>query len=59
MFVAEASSTVFAHCLLYADPGSGTLIWQLVLAAVFGGLFYVRKVKDLIVQRRRDRWLRN
>jgi hypothetical protein len=40
--------------LFYTDPGSGTLIWQLVLAAFFGGMFYVRKLKDL-VQRRRER----
>ena len=26
--------------LLYTDPGTGTLIWQLILAALFGGLFY-------------------
>jgi hypothetical protein len=40
--------------LLYTDPGAGTLIWQLLLAAFFGGMFYLRKLKDL-VQRRRDR----
>jgi hypothetical protein len=31
-----------AHALLYGDPGSGSLIWQLLLAAVFGLIFYVR-----------------
>jgi hypothetical protein len=40
--------------LFYTDPGAGTLVWQLLLAAFFGGMFYVRKLKDL-VQRRRDR----
>jgi hypothetical protein len=56
---AEASSTLFAHFLIYTDPGSGTLIWQLALAAVFGAMFYVRKLKDLILERRRHRRLGN
>jgi hypothetical protein len=40
--------------LLYTDPGSGTLIWQLLLAAFFGGMFYLRRLKELITQRRRQ-----
>jgi hypothetical protein len=28
----------------YADPGSGTLIWQMVLAASFGVMFYARRI---------------
>ena len=28
----------------YTDPGSGALIWQLLLAASFGAVFYVRKL---------------
>jgi hypothetical protein len=59
MFVELHSTVVLTHYgltfLLYTDPGSGTLVWQLVLAAFFGGMFYLRKLKDLIVQRRRDR----
>jgi hypothetical protein len=60
MFVEPHSTTLFTHYglityLFYTDPGSGTLIWQLVLAAFFGGMFYVRKLKDLIVQRRNHR----
>jgi hypothetical protein len=27
---------------LYTDPGSGALLWQLMLAAIFGALFYAR-----------------
>jgi hypothetical protein len=27
----------------YVDPGAGALIWQLVVAALVGGLFYLRK----------------
>jgi hypothetical protein len=41
--------------LFYTDPGSGVLVWQLILAAFFGGMFYVRKLKNLILRRRRER----
>lgn len=32
--------------LLYADPGSGALIWQLIVAALIGGAFYLRRFKE-------------
>ena len=28
----------------YTDPGSGALIWQMLLAASFGAVFYFRKL---------------
>jgi hypothetical protein len=28
--------------LLYTDPGSGALVWQLLVASFFGILFYLR-----------------
>jgi hypothetical protein len=28
----------------YTDPGSGTLIWQMILAASFGIMFYFRRI---------------
>lgn len=31
--------------LLYADPGAGALILQMIMAAVVGGLFYFRKLR--------------
>ncbi len=31
-----------ARVLLYADPGSGALALQLLLASFFGALFYLR-----------------
>ncbi len=31
--------------MLYADPGSGVLIWQLLLAIFFGGTFYFTKIR--------------
>jgi len=38
--------------LLYADPGSGMLIWQLITAAGLGLLFYsrsiVKKIRGLL-----------
>lgn len=33
------TSTAYA----YTDPGSGMLIWQMLVSAVIGGLFYFRK----------------
>ncbi|OFV82874.1 MAG: hypothetical protein A3D93_01195 [Acidobacteria bacterium RIFCSPHIGHO2_12_FULL_67_30] len=35
----------------YADPGSGILIWQMLLAGIAGALFYVRR----LLRWRRDR----
>lgn len=29
--------------LAYADPGSGALIWQMIVASMVGALFYFRK----------------
>ena len=29
--------------LAYSDPGSGTLLWQLLVSGFVGVLFYVRK----------------
>jgi hypothetical protein len=35
--------------LLYTDPGSGALLWQLLLAAFFGALFYARLLMRRII----------
>ena len=40
--------------LLYADPGSGTLVWQLLLAAFFGLMFYFRRLKDFLGHRKKE-----
>ena len=29
----------------YIDPGSGALIWQLLLATLFGAMFFIGRVK--------------
>ena len=31
--------------MMYADPGSGVLIWQLLLAIFLGATFYFTKLK--------------
>ncbi|HKX29755.1 MAG TPA: hypothetical protein VJ302_18845 [Blastocatellia bacterium] len=45
-------SHVQSWAFYYTDPGSGALLWQLVLASFFGGLFYfrsfIRKIRTLI-----------
>jgi len=33
---------VHSLAFLYTDPGSGALIWQLLVASFVGGLFYIR-----------------
>jgi hypothetical protein len=35
-------SDIHTLAFLYADPGSGALIWQLLVVSFVGGLFYVR-----------------
>ena len=30
--------------MLYADPGSGVLLWQILAGGVVGAMFYVRKL---------------
>jgi len=35
-------SDIHTLAILYADPGSGALIWQLLVASFVGILFYVR-----------------
>ena len=35
----------------YVDPGTGTLIWQVLAAAFFGLMFYVSSIKKWIVSK--------
>lgn len=37
--------------LLYTDPGSGAMIWQLLLAFIFGATFYFSRFKEWISAR--------
>jgi len=34
--------------LAYVDPGSGQLIWQMLVAAGVGGLFYIKRIRDFL-----------
>jgi hypothetical protein len=34
--------------LAYVDPGSGLLVWQLLVSAVVGFLFYVKKSREFL-----------
>lgn len=29
----------------YIDPGSGTLLWQLLLAGMFGAIFWIHRLR--------------
>jgi hypothetical protein len=52
-----SQATFLTHFLaiyfMYTDPGYGTLIWQLLLAGFFGGMFYFRRLKDFLSRRKR------
>ena len=34
--------------LLYVDPGSGLLLWQMIVAAMLGTLFYLKRFRALV-----------
>jgi hypothetical protein len=34
--------------LAYVDPGSGLLVWQMVVAAGVGCVFYLKKSRDFV-----------
>ena len=40
----------------YVDPGSGQLVWQVVLAAGIGLLFYLNKTREFMVKVVRRLW---
>ena len=39
--------------MIYADPGSGVLIWQLLLATFFGATFYFSKLRHWVTAKLR------
>lgn len=47
-----------ASILLYVDPGSGSYLVQVVIAAVLGALFYFKaawwKVKSFFTRKKKD-----
>lgn len=40
--------------ILYTDPGSGALLWQVLMAGLAGLLFYARKITSRF-RRRKDK----
>jgi len=52
-------SNIRTLAFLYTDPGSGALLWQLMLAAIFGALFYarlfIRRVIETIFRKERGK----
>jgi len=36
--------------IAYVDPGSGLLIWQILVAAVVGCAFYLKKSRDFLIK---------
>ncbi|MGA2178461.1 MAG: hypothetical protein ABSH15_02605 [Verrucomicrobiota bacterium] len=44
--------------LAYIDPGIGALIWQTIIAAFVGFLFYLKKTRRWIVEMFRKIFLR-
>ena len=40
--------------MLYTDPGSGALLWQILGASVVGAMFYVRKAFSYFSGRKKE-----
>ncbi len=36
------------HVFAYIDPGAGALVWQSIIAAFVGAMFYVRRTRKVI-----------
>jgi hypothetical protein len=51
-------SDIHTLAFLYTDPGSGALVWQLLVASFVGGLFYmrsfIRRIKAKMSARRSE-----
>ena len=41
-----------AHALAYTDPGSGALLWQLLLSGMLGATFYFRRILNWFTSRK-------
>ncbi|HEV7396621.1 MAG TPA: hypothetical protein VGN86_08940 [Pyrinomonadaceae bacterium] len=58
IFLSSNLSSSGITLLFYTDPGTGSLVWQLLLASFIGGVFYVRlmarKVKERFAASRRN-----
>jgi hypothetical protein len=36
------------HFLAYIDPGTGTLVWQAIMSAFVGAVFYLKKTREWV-----------
>ena len=36
------------HVFAYVDPGAGALVWQSIIAAFVGAMFYVKRMRNMI-----------
>lgn len=58
IFLSSKLSSSGITLLFYTDPGTGSLVWQLLLASFIGGVFYVRlmarRVKERLGASRRN-----
>lgn len=56
LVISVAGMMITPDAYAYVDPGSGALIWQLILAAFFGGSFYarsiIRHIKEWLAERK-------
>ena len=43
---------------MYIDPGSGTLLWQMVYAVILGGTYFVRGTIFGLFRKLRNVWNR-
>jgi hypothetical protein len=55
LMLASFTKASVVYSFIYTDPGSGTLIWQLLLAAFFGVAFYFRRFKDMLLRRKLEK----
>lgn len=51
---AQAVGVHHPPVLAYLDPGSGSLILQVVIASVLSGLMYFRNARDKVIEKLRS-----
>ena len=57
--IERAAAAVFLYVILmigverpalaYTDPGTGALIWQVLVAGIMGAMFYFRRIKNYLM----------
>lgn len=53
LFLLLLAMAVPQRASAYIDPGSGSMIWQLAAAAVFGALFQIKRIAGWFRSRRK------